>query len=130
MKAFPERGVAKRIIKKNHKFSRIHGDDIALTLLASMKNPTPGETYNVCDDEPAAPEDIVTFSAKLMGITPPPRIPYETARLKMSPIGESFWQDNRLIDNQKIKSKLRIQLRHPTYREGLLAIYKKNKIIR
>ncbi len=120
-----ERGTAQRIIKTNHKFSRIHVDDIALTLLASMKNPTPGEIYNICDDEPAAPEDIVTFSAKLMGINPPPRIPYETAKLNMSPMGRSFWHDNRTVDNHKIKSNLKIKLKHPTYREGLSTIYKK-----
>jgi len=119
-------GRARRIEKPGHKFSRIHVDDIATVLRASMArpNPGPGSTaiYNVCDDEAASPADVTAFACALLGREPPPVIPFEEAKKEMSPMGLSFWQDNRRVDNRRIKDDLGVALIYPEYRAGLNAI--------
>ena len=101
-------------------FSRIHVDDLARMLLASIGKPRPGAIYNVCDDEPAAPAVVTAHAAALLGIEPPPLVPFETAGL--SPMAKSFWDDNKRVSNALIKAELGVALRYPTYREGLAAI--------
>lgn len=114
-------GNARRIDKPGHRFCRIHVDDIANVLRTSMAKPNPGAIYNVCDDEPAPPAEVTAFACKLLGLAPPPTIPYAEAEKTMSRMALSFWQDNRLVDNSRIKTELGVVLRHPTYREGLRA---------
>lgn len=113
-------GTARRIVKPGQVFSRIHVDDIATTLEASMARPNPGRIYNVCDDEPAPPQDVVTFAAELLGVPPPPEEPFETAEL--SPMARSFYRDNRRVRNARIKEELGVRLAYPSYREGLRAL--------
>lgn len=113
-------GTARRIVKPGQVFSRIHVDDIATVLEASMARPNPGQIYNVCDDEPAPPQDVVRFAAELLGVPPPPEEPFETAAL--SPMARSFYRDNRRVRNARIRSELGVQLAYPTYREGLRAL--------
>lgn len=119
-------GGARRIEKPGHMFSRIHVDDIAVVLKASMARPHsgsgPGAIYNVCDDEAASPADVIAYACKLLGQTPPPVIPFEEAQRQMSPMGLSFWRDNRRIDNRRIKDDLGVTLTYPDYRTGLSAI--------
>jgi len=115
------RGTAQRIVKEGQVFNRIHVDDIAATLLASMRRPRAGAVYNVSDDEPAPPQDVVTYAAQLAGVVPPAEIPFESANL--SPIGRSFYAENKRISNRLIKEELGVRLRYPTYREGLEALY-------
>ena len=116
-------GRHKVLRKPGHKFSRIHVDDIASALSASIKMPKPGAIYNVCDDEPAPPANVTKFACHLLQIIPPPEINWEKAKLTMSPMALSFWQDNRTIDNSLIKNELGWALKYPTYREGLRAIF-------
>ncbi|MGE0736735.1 MAG: SDR family oxidoreductase [Alphaproteobacteria bacterium] len=113
-------GTAKRIDKPGQFFSRIHVDDIAGALRASIARPNPGAVYNVCDDEPAPASDVVAFAAHLLGVEPPPLEPYEPDRL--TPMAASFYQDNRRVRNARLKAELGYVLRYPTYREGLRAI--------
>jgi nucleoside-diphosphate-sugar epimerase len=113
-------GKARRIIKPNQMFGRIHVEDIATTLLASMNRPNPGAIYNVADDEPAPPQDVVAYAAGLLGVEPPPEIPFESAEI--SAAARSFYQDNRRVCNQRIKEELGVELGFPSYREGLKAI--------
>jgi nucleoside-diphosphate-sugar epimerase len=101
-------------------FSRIHVEDLVRVLEASIDRPHPGRIYNVCDDEPAPPQDVVTYAAALLGITPPPEQPFETAQL--SAMARSFYADNRRVRNERIRSELGVELRYPTYREGLRAL--------
>jgi len=119
-------GRARRIEKPGHMFSRIHVDDIAAVLKASMATPHsgsgPGAVYNVCDDEAAPPSDVTAFACDLLGQTPPPVIPYDEAKKEMSPMGLSFWQDNRRVDNRRIREELGVTLNYPDYRAGLRAI--------
>jgi nucleoside-diphosphate-sugar epimerase len=110
-------GTARRIVKPAQVFSRIHVEDIATVLEASMTNPRPGRTYNVCDDEPAPPQDVVACAARLLGIEPPPEQAYDTAQL--SPMARTFYKDNRRVRNARIKEELGVRLAFPTYREGL-----------
>ncbi len=116
------RGEARRVIRPGHLFSRIHVDDIAAVLEASIARPNPGAVYNVCDDEPAAPADVVDHACGLLGVVPPPPVPFEAAESSMSPMARSFWQDNRRVDNGRIKRELGVTLAYPTYREGFAAI--------
>ncbi len=116
-------GKIRRIEKPGHQFSRIHVADIAQTLAASIAKPNPGRIYNICDDEPASPSDVIAYACDLLGVEAPAPIPFDVAAKEMSPMALSFWQDNRRVDNQRIKSELGVQLLYPTYREGLQAIY-------
>ena len=116
------RGEARRIERPGHVFSRIHVDDIAAVLRASIDQPHPGRIYNVCDDEAAAPAEVTAFACRLLGVPLPPLVPYEDALASMSPMARSFWQDNRRVDNARIKHELGVRLRYPTYREGLAAL--------
>lgn len=113
-------GTAKRIVKPGHLFSRIHVDDIVQVLLASMAAPNPGAIYNVCDDEAAAPADVVSHASELLGVTPPPLEEY--APDTMSAMARSFWAENRRVANDRIKRELSIKLRYPDYRSGLKAL--------
>lgn len=112
-------GRAKRIDKPGQVFSRIHVADIAQVLRASMARPTPGAVYNVCDDEPAPASEVVAFAARLLGMEPPPTVPLAEADL--SPMARSFYADNRRVRNDRIKKELGVELRYPTFREGLRA---------
>ncbi len=115
-----QKGKAHRIVKKDHVFSRIHVEDIAAILAASMKQPNPGRVYNIADDNPAPPQDVVTYAAELLGVEAPPLQDFETADL--SPMARSFYNDNKTVSNQRIKEELGISLRFPTYKEGLKAL--------
>jgi nucleoside-diphosphate-sugar epimerase len=113
-------GTARRIDSPGQVFSRIHLDDIASTLLASIARPRPGAIYNVCDDEPAPPADVVAYAAALLGVEPAPLVPLAEAEL--SPMAMSFYADNKRVANALIKKELRVALAYPTYRAGLAAI--------
>lgn len=108
---------AKRIIKAGQVFSRIHVEDIATVLEASMAHPHPGRAYNVCDDEASPPQDVVEYGAKLLDLPVPPPIPFENA--EMSPMARSFYADSKRVSNARITSELGVRLKFPTYREGL-----------
>lgn len=114
------RGTAHRIVKPGQVFCRIHVEDIAAVLQASMAKPDPGAVYNVADDEPAPPQDVVRYAAELLGVEPPPEVPFDAAQL--SPMAASFYADNRRVRNDRIKSELGVTLKYPTYREGLQAL--------
>lgn len=114
-------GTARRIDKPGQVFSRIHVDDIAQILRASMAAPNAGRAYSVCDDEAAPPQDVVAFAAALMGVEEPPCIAFEEAEL--SEMARSFYGENKRIKNQRIKQELGVSLVYPTYREGLTALY-------
>jgi nucleoside-diphosphate-sugar epimerase len=113
-------GSARQIIKKNQVFSRIHVDDIAQVLAASIARPKPGAVYNVCDDNPAPPEDVLCYAADLLGLPHPPRIDFDTADLPE--MTRSFYAESKRIRNDKIKSELGVALHHPTYQAGLTAL--------
>jgi nucleoside-diphosphate-sugar epimerase len=113
-------GRARRIDKPGHVFSRVHVDDIAAVLAASIAHPRAGAIYNVCDDEPAEPRAVVEYAAGLLGISPPPLTPFDPAAL--SDMARSFWADCKRVDNSRIKRELGVVLRYPDYRAGLEAI--------
>jgi nucleoside-diphosphate-sugar epimerase len=113
-------GSAKRIDSPGQLFSRVHVDDIAGVLLASIARPRPGAIYNVCDDEPAAQSDVVAHAARLLGIEPPPLEPL--AQADLSPMARSFYADNKRVSNALVKSELGVALAYPNYRIGLAAI--------
>ena len=113
-------GRARRIVKPGHVFCRIHVEDIASVLLASMARPRPDAVYNVCDDEPAPPQDVIAFAAGLLGMHPPPEEDFATADL--SPMARSFYAESRRVANGLIKRELGVRLAYPTYREGLAAL--------
>ncbi len=113
-------GTARRIVKPGQAFSRIHVADIARSLEASIDRPDPGAIYNLCDDEPAPSSEVVAFACRLLGVEPPPEIPFEQAQL--SEMALSFYGENRRVSNARIKRELGLDLLYPTYREGLAAI--------
>ena len=113
-------GTARRIIKQGQVFNRIHVDDIASTLEASIALPRQGALYNVADNHPAPPDEVIAYAAELAGLPLPPAIPFEDADL--TPMARSFYEGNRRIANELIKSELGVILRYPTYRDGLAAI--------
>lgn len=110
-------GVARRINKPGHAFSRIHVEDIVQALIASMAQPNPGQAYNLADDRAAPSYEVIALACELLGLTPPPLIPYEEADL--APITRSFYGDNKRIRNERIKTELGVALKYPTFVEGL-----------
>tara|TARA_R110000824_G_scaffold118960_14_gene272237 strand:+ start:373204 stop:374061 length:858 start_codon:yes stop_codon:yes gene_type:complete len=115
-------GKARRVVKEGQVFSRIHVEDIAQILAASIAHPHAGAAYNVCDNEPAPPQDVVAFAAELLGITPPPEIAFEDADL--SPMARSFYAESKRVSNTRLREELGVTLKYPTYREGLRALAK------
>ncbi len=117
-------GTARRVVKPGHAFSRIHRDDIAGAVLAAIGQALPPETrvLNLVDDEPAENGAVIEHAARLLGLPPPPAMPFEEARAAMSPMALSFWSENRRVANAATKAALGIAWRYPTYREGLAAI--------
>jgi nucleoside-diphosphate-sugar epimerase len=117
-------GTARRIVKPGQVFNRIHVDDLAAILAAAMSADGTQAIYNVADDEPAPPQEVVAFAASLLGLAPPPEIPFEEAEL--SPMAASFYGENKRVKNDRIKRVLGVTLAYPTYREGLRAIVAAN----
>jgi nucleoside-diphosphate-sugar epimerase len=113
-------GTARRIVKQGQVFNRIHVDDIASTLETSIARPRQGAIYNVADNYPAPPDEVIAYAAELAGLPLPPAVPFEEAEL--TPMARSFYEGNRRIANHLIKSELGVALRYPTYRDGLAAI--------
>ena len=113
-------GTARRIVKPGQVFSRIHVDDIAQVLAASIARPEPGAVYNVCDDDPAPPQDVIAHAAELLGLPLPPEVDFETA--DMSPMARSFYAESKRVRNDRIKDALGVRLIYPDYRSGLAAL--------
>lgn len=110
---------AKRIVKSGQVFGRIHVEDIANVLEASMAHPAPGSVYNVTDDLTCPPQDVLAYAAGLLGVDVPPEVPFDDA--EMSAMARSFYGENKRVSNRKIKKELGVALRYPTYRQGLAA---------
>lgn len=113
-------GRAHRVVKPGHVVCRIHVDDIVQVVRAAMANPTPGWIYNLADDAPAPPQDVVAEACALLGAPLPPEVPLDDASL--SPMARSFYADTRRVWNGRIKGHLGVTLHHPDYRAGLRAI--------
>jgi nucleoside-diphosphate-sugar epimerase len=101
-------------------FNRIHVADIAAALYAAIAGKGSQQIYNVTDDEPAPPQDVIAFAAKLLHMTPPPEVAFKDAEL--SPMAASFYADNKRVGNARLRADLGVQLDFPSYREGLAAI--------
>ena len=113
-------GTARRIVKPGQVFSRIHVDDIVAVLLASLARPDPGAIYNVCDDDPAPPEDVLGHAARLSGLPLPPAEDFATS--EMSAMARSFYAESKCVANDRIRRDLGVRLRYPDYRAGLAAL--------
>lgn len=114
-------GTARRIIKPGQVFNRIHVDDIAGAIMAAIQHGS-GGIWNVCDDEPAPPQDVIAYAAELMGVAPPPEEDFATA--EMSAMARSFYSSSARVSNAKLKRELGVALLHPTYRHGLDALWR------
>lgn len=113
-------GTARRIVRENQYFSRIHVDDIAAVLAASIARPDPGAIYNVADDDPSPPEDVLAEAARLLGLPLPPEVAFEDA--EMTPLARSFYAESKRVRNDRIKRDLGVTLAYPNYRIGLRAL--------
>ncbi len=110
-------GTARRVLKPGQVFSRIHVDDIAQVLQASVDRPNPGAVYNVCDDVPAPPEDVIGYAAELLGVPVPTAVDFDEANL--TPMARSFYAESKRVRNDRIKRDLGVTLLYPDYRSGL-----------
>ena len=110
-------GTARRILRENQYFSRIHVEDIATVLAASIARPDPGAIYNVADDDPSPPEEVLAEAARLLGLPLPPEVPFEDA--EMTPLARSFYAESKRVRNDRIKRDLGVRLAFPDYRTGL-----------
>ncbi|MCV0425308.1 MAG: SDR family oxidoreductase [Roseibium sp.] len=117
------KGKARRLVKPGQVFNRIHVADIAAALGTAMSHPST-RVFNVTDDEPAPPQDVVAYAAELLGIDPPPEIPFETADL--TPMARSFYGENKRVSNQRIKEELKFAFRYPNYRIALTDLLDKS----
>lgn len=113
-------GTARQIIKEGQVFSRIHAEDIAQTLIASINRPNPGAIYNLCDDLAAPPQDVLAYAAELLG--KPIAAPEDFETADMSPMARSFYAESKRVRNDRIKDELGVKLAYPDYRIGLDAL--------
>jgi len=116
-------GTAQRIIKPRQVFNRIHVEDIAEIVHASLGGRGRYLVYNVADDEPAPPQDVITYAAELLQMPPPPEIAFEDAQLSV--MAKSFYVENKRISNARVRRDLGIDLKYPNYRLGLQAILRR-----
>jgi nucleoside-diphosphate-sugar epimerase len=114
------RGEARRIVKSGQVFNRAHVDDIAQISSLVLTRNLKGQIWNVADDEPAPPQDVIVYAAGLLGLEPPPEEPFEGATL--SPMAREFYADNKRVSIAKAKAELGFAPAYPTYREGLKAL--------
>lgn len=114
------KGTARRIIKPGQVFSRIHVADIAQVLKASIERPNPGAAYNLCDDDPAPPQDVIAHAAELLGLPVPEAVAFDDA--EMTPMARSFYAESKRVRNDRIKDELGVTLKYPDYRAGLAAL--------
>ena len=114
------KGTARRIIKEGQVFSRIHVEDIAQAVVLSLSQPNPGAIYNLCDDDPAPPQDVIGHAAELLGLPLPPAVDFETA--EMTPMARSFYAESKKVRNDRAKRDLGWVPRYPDYRSGLAAM--------
>lgn len=110
-------GTARRIVKPGQVFSRIHVEDIAQIVAASIARPDAGAVYNLCDDDPAPPQDVIGYAAELLGMALPPEEDFASA--EMTPMARSFYAESKRVRNDRIKADLGVTLRFPDYRTGL-----------
>ena len=113
-------GEARRIIKPGQVFNRAHVDDIAEISSLVLTRGLNGQIWNVADDEPAPPQDVIAYAAALLGVEPPPEEPFDEATL--SPMAREFYADNKRVSIAKAKAELGFAPAYPTYREGLKAL--------
>lgn len=111
-----KKGKARRLVKPGQVFNRIHVADIASAMSLAMKRPVT-RIFNITDDEPAPPQDVVAFAAELLGVEPPPEIPFETADL--TPMARSFYGENKRVSNKRVKEELGYSFKYPNYRVAL-----------
>ena len=117
-------GRARRLIKPGHAFGRIHRDDIVVAVLAAIGQDLPPgvRVLNLNDDEPAEPALVVAEAARLLGVAPPPAVPFAEAARRMSPMALSFWAESRRVSSAATQAALGLRWRFPTFRGGLRAI--------
>lgn len=113
-------GSARRIIKPGQVFSRIHVQDIAQALMASIKAPQPGAIYNICDDQPLPPQDVITVAAQMLDLPPPPPEDYDSA--EMTPMARSFYSESKRVSNRRMVRDLGVHLLYPDLASNLRAI--------
>ena len=113
-------GTAQRVVKPGQVFSRIHVEDIASALAASLARPRAGGVYNLCDDAPGPPQDVITFAASLLGVEPPPLVAFDAAGI--GPASRRFYGESKRVANALAKAELGWRPAWPSYREGLTAI--------
>lgn len=118
-------GSARRIIKPGQVFSRIHVEDIAQVLRASIARPDPGAIYNLCDDDPAPPQDVIAYAAELLDVPIPEAVPFDSA--EMTPMARSFYAESKRVRNDRIKRELGVTLKYPDYRSGLRALLDRDR---
>ncbi len=116
-----QRGEARRLVKADHVTNRAHLDDIAEATRLVLERGLDGQIWNVADDEPAPPQDVIAYAATLLGVEPPPEEPFETAQL--TPMSASFFAEEKRVSNAKAKRLLGFRPAYPTYREGLRALF-------
>lgn len=115
------KGEARRVVKPNHVVNRAHVDDIVAVAALVLEKGLPGQVWNVADDEPAPPQDVIAYAAELMGVPPPPEEPIDLAGL--TPLTASFYAEEKRVSNAKTKALIGFRPAYPTYREGLNALW-------
>jgi nucleoside-diphosphate-sugar epimerase len=114
-----EKGTARRLVKKDQVFNRIRVEDIGAALAFLVRKNERG-IFNVTDDEPCPPQDVVSFAAALMGVEPPPEQAFETTDL--TPMARSFYGENKRVANARIRN-LGFDFRFPEYRFSLRQLW-------
>ena len=118
-----QNGRVQLVDKKNHFFSRIHVEDIANILFSSLNNFKNNEIYNICDDKPASQIEVAAYAAKLLKLEQPHSVKLDEVESEML---RNFYKDSKKVDNKKMKTFFKYNLKFPTYVEGLDYIFNNN----
>jgi nucleoside-diphosphate-sugar epimerase len=120
------KGQARSIVREGQVFSRIHIDDLAAGIMASIDAPRAGAVYNLVDDEPAPAHVVTAHAARLLGLPPPAAEPYDPDSLR--PEARRFYAESKRVSNALAKAELGWRPAFPTYREGLAAILQAERV--
>lgn len=115
-------GKARAVIKEGHIVNRIHVDDITRIVLASLDHPDPVSLYNVADDYPAPPQDVLDFAANLIGVSKAKRVDINAP--EVSEMARSFYEETKRVSNDRAKRKLGWSPKYPNYKLGLMSVLK------
>jgi len=110
------KGSVKNIFKEGQFFSRIHVEDVANILSLSMNNITKNKIYNLADDFSCNLNVIIEYLCEKNSLKKPAQISFDDMSSDYKK--ESFFLENKRVDNSLVKKDLLKNFKYPSFKEG------------